>query len=82
MRRYQPISQALTVAVLSADYAGVRPKLSAPNEAASDFLIQCVATYGIVGMINLMGIESPSLSSSLAIDCGEVHSNIDDKRST
>jgi L-2-hydroxyglutarate oxidase LhgO len=52
---------------LSADYAGVRPKLSAPNEAASDFLIQCEATHGIAGMINLMGIESPGLTSSLAI---------------
>jgi L-2-hydroxyglutarate oxidase LhgO len=52
---------------LSPDYAGVRPKLSAPNEAASDFLIQCEATHGIAGMINLMGIESPGLTSSLAI---------------
>jgi L-2-hydroxyglutarate oxidase LhgO len=52
---------------LSPDYAGVRPKLSAPNEAASDFLIQCEATHGIGGMINLMGIESPGLTSSLAI---------------
>jgi L-2-hydroxyglutarate oxidase LhgO len=52
---------------LSADYAGVRPKLSAPNDTASDFLIQCEATHGIAGMINLMGIESPGLTSSLAI---------------
>jgi L-2-hydroxyglutarate oxidase LhgO len=52
---------------LNPDYAGVRPKLSAPNETASDFLIQGKSTHGITGLINLMGIESPGLTSSLAI---------------
>jgi L-2-hydroxyglutarate oxidase LhgO len=52
---------------LSPDYAGVRPKLSAPNEGASDFLIQGEEIHGLAGMVNLMGIESPGLTSSLAI---------------
>ena len=57
---------------LTPDYAGIRPKLSPPNEAPSDFLIQGEDTHGIAGMINLMGIESPGLTASLAI-AEEVH---------
>jgi len=60
---------------LSPDYAGVRPKLSPPNGSASDFLIQGGETHGIAGMINLLGIESPGLTSSLAI-AEEVHKNL------
>ena len=52
---------------LTPDYAGIRPKLSPPNEASSDFLIQGEDTHGIAGMINLMGIESPGLTASLEI---------------
>ena len=52
---------------LSPDYAGVRPKLSPPNAASSDFLIQGQETHGIAGLINLVGIESPGLTASLAI---------------
>ena len=57
---------------ISPDYAGIRPKLSPPDGAPSDFLIQGEATHGIVGMINLLGIESPGLTASLAI-AEEVH---------
>jgi len=52
---------------LNPDYAGIRPKLSPPNEAPSDFVIQGQKTHGIAGMINLLGIESPGLTASLAI---------------
>ncbi len=52
---------------LSPDYAGVRPRLSPPNGAFSDFLIQGEETHGIARMINLLGIESPGLTASLAI---------------
>jgi L-2-hydroxyglutarate oxidase LhgO len=52
---------------LSPDYAGIRPKLSPPNGAFSDFHFQGEETHGIAGMINLIGIESPGLTSSLAI---------------
>ena len=60
---------------LSPDYAGVRPKLSPPNGAFTDFLIQGEGTHGIAGMINLLGIESPGLTSSLAI-AEEVHNGL------
>jgi L-2-hydroxyglutarate oxidase LhgO len=48
-------------------YAGVRPKIQAPGEKARDFMIQGEAEHGIPGLINLFGIESPGLTSSLAI---------------
>jgi L-2-hydroxyglutarate oxidase LhgO len=48
-------------------YAGVRPKLAGPSAPASDFLIEGPADHGAPGLINLLGIESPGLTSSLAI---------------
>jgi len=52
---------------LHADYSGVRPKIQSPEEDAKDFLIQGPEDHGILGFINLFGIESPGLTSSLAI---------------
>jgi len=52
---------------LQAGYAGIRPKISAPNETAADFLIQGPAVHGVKGLVHLFGIESPGLTSSLAI---------------
>jgi L-2-hydroxyglutarate oxidase LhgO len=48
-------------------YAGIRPKIQAPGEAARDFMIQGPTDHGVPGLINLYGIESPGLTSSLAI---------------
>ena len=48
-------------------YTGIRPKLVAPGEGFADFCIQGPADHGIPGLINLFGIESPGLTSSLAI---------------
>lgn len=48
-------------------YAGVRPKLVGPGAAAGDFEIEGPAAHGVAGLINLLGIESPGLTSSLAI---------------
>lgn len=48
-------------------YAGVRPKLQKPGELPKDFMIQGPETHGIPGLVNLFGIESPGLTSSLAI---------------
>lgn len=52
---------------LHPSYSGVRPKLSGPKDAPADFLIQTHAEHGVKGLINLFGIESPGLTSCLAI---------------
>ena len=52
---------------LSPAYAGIRPKITGPDEPAADFVIQGPADHGIPNLVNLFGIESPGLTSSLAI---------------
>ena len=52
---------------LQPSYTGFRPKLSGPGEPAADFVIQGPAEHGVKGLVNLFGIESPGLTSSLAI---------------
>jgi L-2-hydroxyglutarate oxidase LhgO len=52
---------------LSPDYAGIRPKISGPNEPAVDFVVQGPREHGVSGLINLFGIESPGLTASMAI---------------
>ena len=64
VRKYWP---ALPEGALLAGYAGIRPKTAGPHEAAQDFLIQGPADHGLAGLVNLFGIESPGLTSSLAI---------------
>ena len=64
VRKYWPELQDGT---LVPGYAGMRPKIQAPHEAAKDFLIQGPALHGVPGLVNLFGIESPGLTSSLAI---------------
>jgi L-2-hydroxyglutarate oxidase LhgO len=49
------------------DMAGIRPKLSGPEEKARDFIINDERDKGLYGLVNLIGIESPGLTSSLAI---------------
>jgi L-2-hydroxyglutarate oxidase LhgO len=53
--------------VLAPGYAGIRPKISGPQDPAADFLISGPAMHGVPGLLNLFGIESPGLTSSLAI---------------
>jgi L-2-hydroxyglutarate oxidase LhgO len=48
-------------------YAGIRPKISGPGEPPADFRIDGPVHHGIPSVINLFGIESPGLTSSLAI---------------
>ncbi len=52
---------------LHPDYTGIRPKITKPNEKMRDFSIQTSIDHGINNFINLQGIESPGLTSSLAI---------------
>ena len=64
VRKYWP---ALPDGALIAGYAGVRPKISGPGEPAADFAVQGPGVHGVPGLVNLFGIESPGLTSSLAI---------------
>ena len=64
IRRYWP---GLPNGVLSPDYSGCRSKLSGPGEPAADFRLDGPELHGVSGLVNLFGIESPGLTSSLAI---------------
>ena len=66
IRRFWP---GLPDGALSPGYVGVRPKLNGPEvgKYIDDFLIQGPAENGVPGLVNLFGIESPGLTSSLAI---------------
>ena len=64
IRRYWP---GLPDGALMPSYSGIRPKIVPPAVAVQDFLIQGPRDHGVAGLINLFGIESPGLTSSLAI---------------
>lgn len=64
VRSYWP---ALPDDALAPGYTGIRPKISGPHEPAADFVIAGPATHGVSGLVNLFGIESPGLTSSLAL---------------
>lgn len=64
IRSYWP---GLADGTLAPTYCGVRPKIHGPDVAATDFVIQGPAIHGLRGLVNLFGIESPGLTSSLAI---------------
>jgi L-2-hydroxyglutarate oxidase LhgO len=52
---------------LHPDMCGIRPKLQGPGEAYRDFIIKDEKDIGYPGLINLIGIESPGLTSCIAI---------------
>lgn len=64
VRRYWP---DLPYGALQPAYSGVRPKLYGPGQKAPDFRVDGPLDHGIEGLVNLLGIESPGLTSSLAI---------------
>lgn len=64
IRRYWP---SLPDGALTPSYSGIRPKIVPPAVARQDFVIQGQLDHGVAGLINLFGIESPGLTSSLAI---------------
>jgi len=64
IRRYWP---GLPDESLAPGYAGIRPKTAGPGEPAPDFAVQGPRTHGVPGLVQLFGIESPGLTSSLAL---------------
>jgi L-2-hydroxyglutarate oxidase LhgO len=64
IRRYWP---GLPDGALLPGYAGIRPKTAGPGEPAADFVVQGPRAHGVPGLVNLFGIESPGLTSSLSL---------------
>lgn len=64
IRRYWP---GLRDGALLPAYSGIRPKIVPPGAPAQDFMVQGETVHGVPGLVNLFGIESPGLTSSLAI---------------
>ncbi|HEY4133995.1 MAG TPA: NAD(P)/FAD-dependent oxidoreductase [Alphaproteobacteria bacterium] len=65
IRTYWP---GLPDGALQPGYAGIRPKVQSPSDKTqADFIIQGPADHGVAGLVNLYGIESPGLTSSVAL---------------
>jgi L-2-hydroxyglutarate oxidase LhgO len=64
IRRYWP---TLPDGALVPGYAGIRPKTVPRDAGRQDFAVQGPRDHGVAGLVNLFGIESPGLTSSLAI---------------
>lgn len=65
IRTYWP---GLPDGALLPGYSGIRPKVQSPTDkAGADFIVQGPADHGVAGLVNLYGIESPGLTSSLAL---------------
>ena len=64
VRRYWP---QLGDGALEPDYAGIRPKLELEGSYATDFRLLSSDYHQVSGLVHCLGIESPGLTSSLAI---------------
>lgn len=64
IRKYWPL---LSHNSLVPDFAGIRPCLCGPSSKEFDFIIETKSHHNIKNLINLYGISSPGLTSSLAI---------------
>lgn len=64
VRTYWP---GLPAGALAPGYAGIRPKIFGAQGAITDFVVQGPAVHGVPGLVNLFGIESPGLTSALAL---------------
>lgn len=53
--------------LLTPDYAGIRPKLHGAGQHQPDFVLDGPDGHGLAGLVALFGIESPGLTSSMAI---------------
>ncbi|KAI9850192.1 MAG: hypothetical protein M1838_006001 [Thelocarpon superellum] len=65
IRAVQTYLPGIDRSAVALDYCGIRPKLAGPGSGFQDFVIQ--TEQGFEGFVNLLGIESPGLTSSLAI---------------
>jgi len=74
VERWMPLVRERQIQI---DSAGIRPKLQGPKDPFRDFIIRHEADKGLFGFINLVGIESPGLTSAPAI--GELISEIYEK---
>ena len=64
IRNYFP---ALDADKLQPAWAGIRPRLVIPGKTVPDFMVQSCTQHGVNGLVNLFGIESPGLTSALAL---------------
>ena len=64
IRRYYP---SLADGALTPGFVGVRPKLGPAGSGFIDFVLQGRDVHGVSGLLNLFGIDSPGLTSCLAI---------------
>ncbi len=64
IREYWP---GLPDGSLQPGYSGIRPKLVGADDKAADFLIEGPEEHGVPGLVNLLGMESPGLTSSMAV---------------
>ena len=64
IRKYFP---GLREGELEPDYAGIRPKLGPASEPARDFWVWGPREHGVRGLVHVLGVESPGLTSSLAL---------------
>ena len=64
VRRFLP---QLELQDLTPDQAGIRPKLQGPNDGFRDFIIKNERELGLTNFIDLIGIDSPGLTSCIAI---------------
>ena len=67
IRSYWP---ELRHSTLQPGYAGIRPKISGPNDPAVDFVVQGPEIHGVPRLVNLYGIESPGLTASMPLADG------------
>jgi L-2-hydroxyglutarate oxidase LhgO len=64
IRHYYP---GIDESRLTPSYTGIRSKLAGPGGRFADFKIEFERDHGEPGLVNLLGIDSPGLTASLAI---------------
>jgi L-2-hydroxyglutarate oxidase LhgO len=58
-------------------YSGIRSKIGKPGEP-QDWIIEAPAHHGVSGLVNLYGMETPGMTSAMAIG-GEVAAHVVEK---